>query len=169
MKKELYVLRISSNDDDTIGILYGFDCERIGITIEDEYRSVKVAGETRVQAGRYEISLRAEGGNHMKYGERFPDFHVGMLCIHNAPDWKIITPDMEFQYIQIEIGNTDDDTEGCLMVGSGGNIKLTGSQSISSSTIAYKRIYKYIVKELVGGHRVFINYIDNPVLENAAF
>ena len=58
---KLEVLRISSQDDSTSGILFDvvngkrkFLC----YTLEDEQRDVKVWGETRIPAGEYKLSLR---------------------------------------------------------------------------------------------------------------
>ena len=58
---KLKVLRFSSQEDSTSGLL--FDDSEIGLrflcyTLEDERRSLKVKGETRVPAGTYKLVLR---------------------------------------------------------------------------------------------------------------
>ena len=58
-------------------------------TLEDERRKDKIMSETRVPAGVYSIKLRDEGGMTKRYAAKYKDMHKGMLCIHNAPDWKI--------------------------------------------------------------------------------
>lgn len=157
---ELLVQRLFGSKEDTIGTLF-IDCEPGSFTLEDEYRTHKVFSETRVPAGRYKVSLRAEGGTHERYKKKFPDFHRGMLCIHNAPDWKLVNAGMEFQYILIHIGNDDDDTAGCLLVGDSAFSNVPqGKGSIGQSTQAYERIYKKIAGHLVNGGDVWITYKD---------
>ena len=64
-----------------------------------------------------------------------------MLCIYNAPDWKLINNGLEFQYILIHIGNDDDDTAGCLLCGLD---SYSNKNLIGNSTKAYKLIYNKI-------------------------
>ena len=54
---ELTHRRFKSDSNSTIGLL-SIDCMFECFVCEDEYRSVKVKGETRIPAGRYEIKLR---------------------------------------------------------------------------------------------------------------
>jgi hypothetical protein len=86
---KLEVLRFADNGDTTLGILLVdgvFEC----FTVEDEERKGdKVKGETRVPNGTYDVDLRAEGGYHNRYTSKYGSMHKGMLCIHNAPNWKI--------------------------------------------------------------------------------
>lgn len=146
------LIRYNSQDDYTDGMLF-IDNEFICYTIEDEHRSKKVWGETRIPNGVYEISLRKEGGFHSRYSKKFKEFHKGMLCIHNAPDWKLITPEMTFQYILIHIGNTDENTAGCVLVGS---VAHRNKNFIGDSTSAYKTIYPIIAEALDRGENVEI-------------
>lgn len=144
------VKRYSSSDESTLGLLFidgKFEC----YTLEDEYRTVKVFGETRIPAGEYEIKLRTEGGHHERYLKKFPSFHKGMLHVENVPNFK---------YILIHIGNDDSDTAGCLLVGDIANNNLVTSGKISSSTFAYKRMYKKIYNAISNGESVTINYVD---------
>ena len=59
--------RDECGEDYTYGrLIFGdFTCE----TLEDEYREVKVEGETRIPAGTYEIKLRTEGRMNERYCE----------------------------------------------------------------------------------------------------
>ena len=64
-KMRLEVQRFSSGDDSTLGLLFdvsGGDREFLCFTLEDEKRDIKVKGETRIPAGKYEIKLRKAGG-----------------------------------------------------------------------------------------------------------
>ena len=112
---KLTVLRYNSQDDFTQGLLFidgKFECH----TIEDEQRTVKVYSETAIPNGTYEVKLRTEGKFHQNYSSKFPLFHKGMLHVTNVPN---------FEYILIHIGNDDDDTAGCLLVGRGaGDVEL---------------------------------------------
>lgn len=151
---ELEVLRFSSNSDSTLGLLFDVTKGRkfLCFTLEDEYRKNKVKGETRIPSGTYSITLRTEGGFNQRYTEKFGStFNKGMLWVRNVPG---------FEYILIHIGNDDDDTEGCLLVGDSQNQNITRSGFIGSSTDAYKRIYPPIADTLVNGGQVNITYID---------
>jgi hypothetical protein len=120
-------------------------------TLEDEARTVKVFGETRIPAGRYTIKIKAYGGFHNRYTKRFGAFHRGMLHITDVPG---------FTDVLLHIGNDDDDTAGCLLVGTSARENVVKAGLISDSTRAYKRIYEKIIEELLAGEEVFINYID---------
>lgn len=144
---ELKVLRYNSESDYTDGLLFideNFEC----YTLEDEGRTVKVYGETRIPDGTYEIGLRAEGGFHNKYLNKFKNsFHKGMLQVKDVPG---------FEYILIHIGNTDEDTAGCLLVGSTAD---KDKNFIGGSTSAYKQMYSKVIKALESGEKVTINYM----------
>ena len=83
--------------------------------------------------------------------------HKGMLHVQNVPG---------FEYILIHCGNTDDNTEGCLLVGNTSKENLTRDGFIGESVNAYKRIYPSIANALVSGESVSITYIDydTPVM-----
>jgi hypothetical protein len=151
------VKRFADNNDTTLGIFYIdgiFEC----FTVEDQEQKIKkVKGETRIPNGTYQISLRAEGGYHNRYTKKYGSMHKGMLCIHNAPNWKIINNNMEFQYILIHTGNTDEHTMGCLLL----NDAVSGKTFTGSSSVdAYKRVYPKIAKALESGKKVTITYTD---------
>jgi hypothetical protein len=83
--------------------------------------------------------------------------HKGMLAIYNAEDWKIVNAGMEFQYVLIHTGNTDEHTMGCLLVNDG----LDGSNYVGNSSVnAYKKIYPIISNAILAGEKVTIEYID---------
>lgn len=146
---DLQVLRYRSGPDETLGLLFDATSGRrfLSYTLEDEHRTEKVYGETRIPAGRYEIKLRTEGGFHERYSKQFGDIHKGMLWLQDVPG---------FQWVLIHVGNTDDDTAGCLLVGSA----PTEQGTITASAKAYKRVYTHVVSALLRGERVEIEYID---------
>ena len=147
---KLEVLRFNSSDDFTTGLLFdvtdnvrSFLC----YTLEDEARTEKKWGETRIPAGTYKLTLRSEGGFHTRYLAKFgADFHKGMIYVNEVPN---------FEYILWHIGNDDDDTAGCLLVG-----KTSQDNFIGSSTAAYKEIYPPIRDAILSGEEVSVKYID---------
>jgi len=58
----LSLQRFHDSGQSTLGLLSVND-QFLCFTLEDEGREIKVKGETRIPAGRYQIKLRAEGGN----------------------------------------------------------------------------------------------------------
>ena len=124
------VIRYNDTGDATLSLVLidnKFEC----YGLEDEERTTKVYAETRIPNGNYKIQLREYGGHHERYSEKF-DFHEGMLQVMDVP---------KFTDILIHIGNTDEDTAGCLLVGT-----LPGSkETISRSTDAYKAFYKKVL------------------------
>lgn len=153
---ELKVLRLGDNGDTTLGAFYINGILKCG-TIEDEERATKVMSETRIPNGIYTVGLRKAGGFHKKYAERYGSMHKGMLCIHNAPDWKVVNDGMVFQYILIHTGNTDEHTAGCLLLN---DIIDFGKDTGSASGTAYKKYYPEIAAAIEAGETVTIEYID---------
>ena len=144
---KLEVLRYSSGDNDTLGVLFidgKFSC----YTLEDEYRTKKVYGETRIPNGTYKVKLKKFGGFHLKYVKRFGSkFHKGMLHIKNVPNFK---------YVLIHIGNKEDDTAGCLLVGNTSRQNITEIGFIGQSASAYRRIYPKIAEAIENKEKVNI-------------
>ena len=151
---KLEVLRISSQSDSTNGILFDTTKGRkfLAYTLEDEYRETKEKGETRIPAGTYKIKLRKEGGFHGRYTTKYGSMHKGMLHVQDVPG---------FEYILIHTGNTDEHTDGCLLVGNTQTENIgTKDGFIGASGDAYKRIYPPIAKALEDGGDVEITYVD---------
>lgn len=143
---DIVVLRYNSERDYTDGLMFIddlFEC----FTLEDEYRTVKVWGETRIPDGTYPVELRTEGGFHYKYKKRYGEgFHKGMLWIKDVPG---------FEYVLIHIGNTDEDTAGCLLVGTTAD---KDRNFVGASGAAYKSLYPKIARAILNGVRVNITY-----------
>jgi hypothetical protein len=137
----LKLLRISSGPDSTLGALYlagKFAC----FTVEDEHRDVKVPGETRIPAGRYDLRLRGWGGFHTRYMTRFADIHEGMLELVGVPN---------FTDILIHCGNTDKDSAGCILVGDGAHENVTTRGYLTASESAYRRFYPAVARAVKNG------------------
>lgn len=151
---ELLVQRISSGDEATLGIMHEVGDppllpEFLCYVLEDQFNEPKVPGETRIPQGRYQIKLRNEGGMTQRYGQRFP-WHRGMLWLQSVPD---------FTFVYIHVGNDDDDSEGCLLVGDGQVSNVVERGQVTSSVSAYTRLYNRIVKALETGE-VWIDIED---------
>jgi hypothetical protein len=154
---KLTVKRFADNGNATMSV-FQINGVSVCFGIEDEERANKVAGETRVPEGTYNVSLRAVGGYHGRELERYgSDYHKGMLCIHNAAEWKIVTDTMEFQYILIHPGNTERHTNGCYLPNFSAN--FTNYQG-GSSRAAYEKIYPMIRDVLMAENEVTIEFID---------
>jgi len=151
---KLEVLRFSGGEDTTLGLLFdvtGKANKFLCFTLEDEHRDIKVSGETRIPAGTYNVTLRTWGGKHKRYLARYPNMHKGMLWVRDVPG---------FQYILIHVGNDEDDTEGCLLVGDSCTENLRKPGFVGASRAAYERIYPPIAKALERNVEVTIRYID---------
>jgi len=158
MTRSDYVLhRFSSAGRCTLGMIHHVNFENPEgalqfkcFTLEDESREVKLAGQTRIPAGCYEIKLRDVGGMTRRYHERF-DFHQGMLWLQAVPG---------FEWIYIHPGNTHQHTEGCILVGNGVRENVTRDGFLSESTKAYKRLYLEMLDSIQQGEQVFITIKD---------
>lgn len=140
---KLEVFRYNSDTDHTNSVLLingKFEC----YGLEDEFRNQKVWGETRIPDGVYKIGFRKIGGFHNRYLKKFGSWHKGMLEIKNVPNFK---------YVLIHIGNDDDDTSACYLVG---DANARGENWISSSTSAYRRMYPKVRNALLKDEEVTI-------------
>lgn len=117
-------------------------------TLEDPVRQVKVHGRTAIPPGQYVLKLRTEGGMDLRYAARFGNWHKGMLWLQDVP---------QFEYVYLHIGNTPEDTEGCILVGA-----TVGRDSIGSSEAAYREIYPVIAAAILDGDDVLIDVLSAP-------
>lgn len=126
----LYVVRLFDTGDETIGAMYvngKFFC----YTLEDERRDVKVKGETRIPEGVYKLGIQETVTPlTTSYRSRY-DFFTNHLHVKDVPN---------FTGIYIHVGNTDEDTAGCILVG-----KSATTTSLRSSTVAYKELYEQVI------------------------
>ncbi len=150
------ILRINSQLDYSMGVMFtvGVSIHDSGpivqvrhlcYTLEDEFRVKKVSKETRIPAGTYELKLRTEGPLNERYKTRFHDIHEGMIWLQNVP---------EFEYIYLHCGNDDDDTDGCILVGS--YLRLN---KVLNSRSTYRAIYPGIVENIKAGP-TYLKVID---------
>ena len=102
-----------------------FECH----SLEDRVRrDAKVYGKTAIPEGRYEIVLT--------FSNRFQRILPLLLAVP------------EFEGVRIHPGNTDKNTEGCILVGSGvGEDKVTGSREAFGAL--FTKLEKVVKKEKV--------------------
>jgi len=143
------VRRFLSNSDATLSEVK-IDGVRHCYGLEDEHRGIKVDGETRIPTGAYKIGIRAEGGFHNRYSKKFADIHQGMLQVLDVPG---------FEFILIHVGNTDDDTAGCLLVGCDWQGGSAQEFRVVSSVVAYKALYQAVIDAALADD-LMIHYID---------
>ena len=147
---DLKVFRFLEFHTETFGMMT-VDGKHHSFTLEDEYRKIKLANETRIAAGRYQIKLRTEGKMNQRYIERFPDSHRGMLWLQDVP---------KFKYVYLHIGNTEKHTSGCILVGYGMAHIPTQGSGLTYSTPAYLSLANKIYAALDTGDEVWIEVVD---------
>ena len=137
--------RFSDNKISTLGLLFKKSSETARLifqsyTIEDEYREVKVSGETRIPAGFYELGIKEiDTPLTLKYRKKFPWFknHIEIKNVKG------------FTAVYLHIGNSDDDTAGCILLGDNADNNNLGHGSISNSTQAFQRFYGMLYDHLM--------------------
>ena len=111
---DVVVDRLFADAEATVGVVRAGS--PLCFSLEDQWQPSgrKIPGETRIPAGIYPLRVRAHGGFHTRYAERFGPAHRGMLEICDVPN---------FTDILIHCGNTNADTAGCLLVGMGAQME----------------------------------------------
>jgi len=143
---KLTVNREPTNGKVTVGEL-SIDGKFVCYTLEDAIREVagrpvaewKVKGQTAIPAGTYQITE-----------EESPRFGPKTLTVNGVPG---------FSLIRIHSGNSEADTEGCLIVGA----KLTPNRQRvfgGSSRPALAVLKGIVSKALSVGEKVTIEYIN---------
>lgn len=113
---KITIKRLHKTDRSTIGELYidgKFEC----YTLEDVERDVKIPSETAIPKGTYEVKIT--------YSNRFKRLLPVLL---NVPG---------FTGVRVHSGNTNHDTEGCVLVG-----MTKGNDLVSKSRLAFDRLFK---------------------------
>lgn len=135
---KLVLTRFGFGLDSTLGELRTADGRVQCFTLEDERRKVKVPGETCIPEGHYAIDVRHGSPKFGKYDERW-DWHDGMLWLRDVPG---------FEFVYIHPGNTDDDTDGCPLVGEVPVALPDGEFAVQRSVAAYKALYTHVREAL---------------------
>jgi heme-degrading monooxygenase HmoA len=125
MITEMLITRRTYTRNSTIGDLY-IDGQYFCHTLEDTILDVKIAGVTAIPYGRYEVIIN--------FSNRF---QRPMPLLLNVPG---------FLGIRIHSGNTDEDTEGCILVGF-----TEADDFIGNSKSAFSQLFSKIQKSLKQG------------------
>lgn len=153
---KLKVIRFSDSADDTLGMLL-LDDKFFCFTLEDEYRHEKVSGETRIPDGIYQLGIQHTlTPMTISYRKR-RNWFENHLHIKNVPN---------FTSIYIHIGNDDEDTAGCLLVGYTSNSNTKGNGSINYSARAFKDLYLLVYPLLKNGEGITIEFTTIKKLLN---
>lgn len=136
-----------------------------GVGVEDEKRDLKVHGETRIPNGIYEIEfvtsprfsksfyMDENGYLSQVKSDRFNKEHL-LLHVMNVTG---------FANILWHWGNTDDDTDGCYIVGSAFGT-FDKQKGVTGSKIKYTEIYPIIyqlfLKNKKQGIKTLVEYLD---------
>lgn len=113
---KLLLKRIHKTNISTIGELYidgKFEC----YTLEDIERDVKIKSETAIPKGTYKVMITLSN--------RFKKY---MPLLLNVPN---------FEGVRIHSGNTNHDTEGCILVG-----QTRSKDFIGQSRKAFDKLFK---------------------------
>jgi hypothetical protein len=128
------VARKEFTEKSTIGDLL-IDGEFECFTLEDCVRSVKIKGMTAIPAGAYEVVIN--------FSERFKR---PLPLLLKVP---------EFEGVRIHPGNTDADTEGCILVG-----RMKQPDFIGESRAAFEALFNKM-QEAAAREKILIEIVDS--------
>ena len=139
MELEIHRLEKSDNGKATIGQLY-IEGTRQAYTLEDRVRASgeKVPKETAIPAGRYRVIV--------DFSNRFQKLMPHVL---NVP---------MFEGIRIHPGNTDVDTEGCILLG---ETHTPGEDFIGSSRVAFENFFPMLKAACDRGEECWLTITDD--------
>jgi hypothetical protein len=117
---KIEIKRLHRTDNSTIGELFidgNFEC----YTLEDKEREIKIKSETAIPKGTYEIIINQSN--------RFKRLLPLLLNVTN------------FEGVRIHSGNSNHDTEGCILVG-----KTRSEDFIGQSRTAFDSLFAKMQK-----------------------
>jgi hypothetical protein len=150
--------RFSDNRQSTLGLLYkvGALTPFFSYTLEDEFRESKKTGETRVPAMTYNLILqKTETPKTLQYRKKYPWF-IFHIMLENVPG---------FVGVYLHIGNNEDDTDGCILLGDSADNNTLGPGTISQSTNAFRRFYGQVFEAISKGEIVTLEIRDEKFLQ----
>lgn len=118
---EIKIKRLHGTENSTIGELFVngvWEC----YTLEDKERAVKIKGETAIPKGSYKVTINKSNR-----------FKRDLPLLLNVPN---------FEGVRIHAGNTNHDTEGCVLVGT-----TRSKDFIGQSRKAFDKLFKKMQKE----------------------
>ncbi len=148
MKLQLH--RYSGSHESTLGLLF-VNGQFESYTLEDEHRNTKVAGHTRIPKGTYQLQFRqVTSPLTRRYRDRYPWFswHIELQAVPN------------FRHVYMHVGNTDADTQGCILVGDTANDNTLKQGFIGESRKAFEMLYKKLQPALNRREEVLLTIYD---------
>jgi len=115
-------------------------------TLEDPHQDRKIAGNTRIPSGFYEVKLREEiTPLTEKYQKKYPYFtrHI-QIC--DVP---------QFRHVYFHIGNKAEHSQGCVLLG-----KSITTDFVGNSAKTFERFYKKIQRLLLAEEKVYVAITD---------
>jgi hypothetical protein len=154
--QEHLLQRYHDDGESSLG-LWLLDGTFAAYTLEDQSQIIKVPGKTRIWAGRYQLKLREElTPLTIKYRARFPWF-----------TWHVeITGVPGFVAVYVHVGNTDQDTDACILLGDQAhtNVGAGNDGSIGESAGAFARWYHAVRGHLADGGEAWLTVRDETAL-----
>lgn len=151
---KLTLKRIALRPTYTIGKLYvngKYECDTIEDTVRDlnhngkfDNGEKKVAGITAIPYGTYSITMKVKS-------PRFSQKIQYKKCGGYLPRLQGVP---EFDGVLIHIGNTAEDSEGCILVG-----KNTQVGRVTDSTVTFWALYNKLLKADISGEHIEIEII----------
>jgi hypothetical protein len=140
----IYLKRKFLTKESTTG---DFFCKDLGFhyaSIEDPVRDVKIPKLTAFPEGVYELGLR-------DFNEDRPDLYSFKTKQYQKRfdwfKWHIWIKDVpNYNYVYIHIGNTHEDTDGCVLLGMSRSKNKVNS-SVDAFHSFYEKIYPYLEDE----------------------
>ena len=112
------------------------------VGLEDEFRMIKVYGETRIPAGRYRMVISLS-----------PKFKRNLIEILNV---------LGFSGIRWHSGNTEDETDGCLLVGNTFGYKSGKPAVFGGQSAGVEKFITELVQGFINaGFECWVTYVDN--------
>lgn len=142
-KMELKVKRVALKSDYTIGRLY-VNGEFFSDTLEDAVRGTKIYGKTAIPCGTYKITMDV-------VSPKFKDRSWAKPYDGKLPR-LIDVPN--YEGVLIHVGNTAEDTSGCLLVGQN---KVKG-QLVNSTKTFMSLMEKHLIPAKNRGEEITITY-----------
>lgn len=155
---ELFLDRRYKGTDYTIGSLYVngvYECDTLedtdrGLTSDmsvEEIESKKVATKTAIPSGTYDITLDVVSPKYSNYSKYSWSKTIG----GKVPRLLNVKG---FDGILIHPGNTNKDTDGCILVGDN---KIKGK--VINSIATFQELYHVLLKAKVAGEKITIQIV----------
>lgn len=143
----LTLRRVYEDERCTLGLLRVGDL--VLCVLEDPAQDFKVPGLTRIPAGAYDLALRKDSPMAERYRGLYGPAHSGMVWLQNVEG---------FTWIYFHIGNTAEDTSGCLLVG---EAMSPSTAQVHHSARAYRRFFERVIPELDAGIQCQLQITDD--------